>query len=79
MQVAITGCGTLEKGALISESDFFSVYPELLGYREQIRLLGESPKKTATAETQPMWTKNFVVIQNGCDNHCAFCLTVLKR
>ena len=26
-----------------------------------------------------IYTKHFVMIQNGCDNHCSFCLTVLKR
>ncbi|MDR0369289.1 MAG: hypothetical protein LBH96_01820 [Candidatus Peribacteria bacterium] len=26
-----------------------------------------------------IYTKHFIVIQNGCDNYCSFCLTVLKR
>lgn len=26
-----------------------------------------------------IYTKEFIVIQNGCDNHCSFCLTVQKR
>ncbi|MDR0649990.1 MAG: hypothetical protein LBG59_00860 [Candidatus Peribacteria bacterium] len=43
MNVAITGCGTLNKGKLISETDFFSVYPELAAYYQQIELLGEAP------------------------------------
>ncbi|MDR2541425.1 MAG: hypothetical protein LBD11_06835 [Candidatus Peribacteria bacterium] len=43
MKIAITGCGTLEKGKLISESDFFSIYPELIPYKENIELLGEAP------------------------------------
>jgi hypothetical protein len=43
MQVAITGCGTLEKGELISEADFFSIYPELSEYQGKITLLGEAP------------------------------------
>jgi hypothetical protein len=46
MKVAITGCGTLNKGKLISEADFFSVYPELLPYKEHIALLGEAPSLT---------------------------------
>ena len=28
---------------------------------------------------QKLWTKNYVIIQNGCDNHCSFCLTIFKR
>ncbi|MDR0860676.1 MAG: hypothetical protein LBO09_07020 [Candidatus Peribacteria bacterium] len=43
MHIAITGCGTLEKGKLISEADFFSIYPELLAYQGKIELLGEGP------------------------------------
>ena len=39
MQVAITGCGTLKKGKLIAESDFFAIYPELLPWQEHVTLL----------------------------------------
>jgi len=39
MQVAITGCGTLEKGKLVSRADFFAIYPELEPHEEQIELL----------------------------------------
>jgi hypothetical protein len=42
MQVAITGCGTLEKGKLISKADFFSIYPELVAYQGKIELLPEN-------------------------------------
>ena len=28
---------------------------------------------------QKLRTKNYVIIQNGCDNHCSFCLTIFKR
>jgi threonylcarbamoyladenosine tRNA methylthiotransferase MtaB len=82
MQVAITGCGTLERGTLIAESAFFSLYPELVPYKENIELL---PEKTPPLGLSPaahqnnVYTKHFVLIQNGCDNHCSFCLTVMKR
>jgi tRNA A37 methylthiotransferase MiaB len=93
MQVAITGCGTLEQGNLILESAFFSLYPELLPYQKQLTLLGETvplkPQQLKTpqpAKTTPitniannLYTKHFIVIQNGCDNYCSFCLTVMKR
>ncbi|MDD3868466.1 MAG: radical SAM protein [Candidatus Absconditabacteria bacterium] len=79
-RVAITGCGTLEKGELISAERFFSIYPELRKFNKNIDLLPESPTKLGKGGTfTPLYTKNFVVIQNGCDNHCSFCLTVLKR
>lgn len=44
-RVAITGCGTLEKGELISAERFFSIYPELRKFNKNIDLLPESPTK----------------------------------
>jgi hypothetical protein len=46
MKVAITGCGTLEKGKLIAEADFYALYPELREYRERVILLGEAPSSS---------------------------------
>ncbi|GHV27812.1 hypothetical protein FACS1894176_10030 [Bacteroidia bacterium] len=86
MKIAITGCGTLEKGKLISETEFFSIYPELLPYQGNIQLLGEAPTPQTTESSEILkksskilYTKHFLMIQNGCDNHCSFCLTVKKR
>lgn len=85
MNVNITGCWTLEKGTLISNEKFFTIYPELLPYQDKLQLLWEAPKTDSSYEsmqknkTTNIYTKNFVVIQNGCDNYCSFCLTVLKR
>ncbi|MDR3168680.1 MAG: radical SAM protein [Candidatus Peribacteria bacterium] len=87
MNVAITGCGTLDKGKLLAETEFFAIYPELLPYQSKIKLLGEAPQLTdapSSTEKEPsikssLYTKHFLMIQNGCDNHCSFCLTVLKR
>ena len=30
-------------------------------------------------KNKELYTKKFIVIQNGCDNFCSFCLTILKR
>jgi MiaB/RimO family radical SAM methylthiotransferase len=101
MKVAITGCGTLEQGKLITEDSFFTIYPELRAYQEKIELLAEAPtpttpivsnteehtgkhnlKKSSVISPKSsviLYTKHFIVIQNGCDNYCSFCLTVLKR
>jgi tRNA A37 methylthiotransferase MiaB len=38
-QVHITGCGTLDKGVLISHKKFFEIYPELLPYQNKLQLL----------------------------------------
>ena len=75
MSIAITGCGTLQKGKLIERTDFFSLYPELNTYQDKIELLGESPhgegNKFAEEERNnyensisQLYTKHFLVIQN---------------
>jgi len=39
-----------------------------------------SPEKSVSQWlSKNEFTKKFVVIQNGCDNYCSFCLTVQKR
>jgi len=46
-------------------------------------LLGEYPERTsifdASKSKENIYTKKYIVIQNGCDNYCSFCLTVHKR
>lgn len=85
MKIAITGCWTLKEWEKISESDFYSLYPELEWWRDQIEILGEKPivepdfVSTNIFTKQQITTKHFLMIQNGCDNYCSFCLTVLKR
>lgn len=80
-KVYITGCGTLDRWRLISEKDFYDVYPELVKFKNKIFLLAETPEKSDYnfSWTKNIYTKKFIVIQNGCDNYCTFCLTVLKR
>ena len=83
LNVAITGCGSFSRWDLVSQSDFYSIYPELKKYSDNINLLPESPSKN-WFEYRIWWkssvyTKNFLIVQNWCDNHCSFCLTVAKR
>lgn len=95
--IGITGCWVLRNGKVMDESDFFIIYPELLEWKDNIMLLGESPEKDSRfwildpRKNPPpdksgspfnkggIYTKHFLMIQNGCDNHCSFCLTVKKR
>lgn len=87
LKVMITWCWSLNNGNLISESDFYTLYPELKQYSNNITILWESPKKSEwnlrwdiqCNFKKAVYTKHFLVIQNGCDNHCSFCLTVAKR
>ena len=77
----ITGCGTLQRGEVISPELFYNLYPEFLPFSDSITLLWEHPKDTSSFTTtkENVYTKKFIVIQNGCDNYCSFCLTVQKR
>ena len=83
LNVAITWCGSFSRWNLESEFEFFSIYPELKQFSDKIILLPESPSKNGF-EYKIWWkssvyTKHFLIVQNGCDNHCTFCLTVAKR
>jgi MiaB/RimO family radical SAM methylthiotransferase len=86
-KIYITGCGTLEKWKLIYKSKFYNIYPELKEFKNQIYLLPEQPKINSSKikltklipSEKNIYTRKFIVIQNGCDNFCSFCLTVKKR
>ena len=85
-QILIAGCGSITKGKATERSAFFTYYPELQPYEEQISLLAEDPLEEESElafsfkmPNQKLRTKNYVIIQNGCDNHCSFCLTIFKR
>lgn len=89
----LTGCGTLKRGNKIETEKFYGLYPDLRIFSDHITLLPEAPNEMQDArfkkqDKKPwscvmphasVFTKEFVVIQNWCDNHCSFCLTVLKR
>jgi len=81
--IYITGCWSLKKGKTISEKQFYTIYPEFLPFSDSITLLGEHPERSSAFDAskfkENIYTKKFVVIQNGCDNYCSFCLTVQKR
>lgn len=85
-KVLIIGCGSIHQGKPMSDKIFYDYYPELKPYAERIALLQEDPLSSEglggfgiMSPEQLLWTKSFVIIQNGCDNHCSFCLTVSKR
>lgn len=83
LKVMITWCWTFSRWNLASQSEFYSIYPELKQYSDKITLLPESPSKN-WFEYKIWWkssvyTKHFLIVQNWCDNHCSFCLTVAKR
>ncbi len=81
----LTGCGTLQRGHKIAAEKFYVLYPDLRRFSDAITLLPESPEESVECRVGSVewrtnvYTKGFVIIQNGCDNHCSFCLTVLKR
>lgn len=83
LKVAITWCWSFSRWKLISEYEFYSIYPELKKYSNKIQLLPESPAKNWFEYkiwwTSSVYTKHFLIVQNWCDNHCSFCLTVAKR
>lgn len=85
-RVYIAGCGSITRGQATDREIFFTNYPELKPYQEQILLLDEDPAQDAQSFTnglktpnQKLRTKNYVIVQNGCDNYCSFCLTIFKR
>ena len=83
LNVAITWCWSFLRWDLITEPEFYSIYPELKQYSDKITLLPESPSKN-WFEYKIWWkssvyTKHFLIVQDWCDNHCSFCLTVAKR
>lgn len=83
LKVTLTWCGTFSRWNLATNSEFYSIYPELKKYSDKITLLPESPAKNwfeyKTNGKSTLYTKHFLIVQNWCDNHCSFCLTVAKR
>ncbi len=83
LKVVITWCWTFSRWNLATQSEFYSTYSELKQYSDKITLLPESPSKNGFEYKawwkSPVYTKHFLIVQNWCDNHCSFCLTVAKR
>ena len=84
-RIFIAGCWSITWWKATERKDFFNYYPDLKPYESQITLLPEDPLEgtelgfSFKMPWQKLWTKNYVIIQNGCDNHCSFCLTIFKR
>ena len=83
--ILIAWCWSITGWKATPIEDFYSYYPDLKEYKEQITLLAEDPLESSELwfsfkmPWQKLWTKNYVIIQNWCDNHCSFCLTIFKR
>ncbi len=85
--IYLTWCAVFDKWQKMDENKFYKVYPQLAEFRNKITLLWEEPDRDDTRETKThqfketanIYTKKFIVIQNGCDSHCSFCLTIKKR
>ena len=85
--VYLTWCAVFDEWKKMDEEKFYSIYPQLAEFLSNITLLSEEPDRDDTREIKThqfkenanIYTKNFIVIQNGCDSHCSFCLTVQKR
>ena len=91
--VYISGCAPLQSGKI--REDFFEFHKEFESYKDRIILLEEDPALTKTQtptlhldklkeakkrlSDTGIYTRKYLVIQTGCDNHCAFCLTVRAR
>ncbi len=86
-KIYLTWCAVFDKGEKMNDENFYKIYPELLEFKKKIELLSEEPNRDDTREVgnqtfktdKNIYTKKFIVIQNGCDSHCSFCLTVHKR
>lgn len=84
-KILIAGCWSITKWKATPRAIFFEHYPELKQFENQITLLAEDPQEDwqLTFSSKMPWqnlrTKNYIIIQNGCDNHCSFCLTIFKR
>ena len=84
-RIFIAWCWSITWWKATKREDFFNFYPDLKPYDSQITLLPEDPLEETELgfsfkmPWQKLWTKNYVIIQNGCDNHCSFCLTIFKR
>ncbi|MCK9272396.1 radical SAM protein [Candidatus Gracilibacteria bacterium] len=92
-KVYLSGCGPIKKGKL--NTDFYKVYPELQEFSDKIELLEEEPKEKINLFPlhlsgecwgegkkyggRALFTRKYLVIQNGCDNNCTFCLTIQAR
>ncbi len=86
-KIYLTWCAVFDNWKKMTDEKFYKTYPELSEFKEKIVLLQEEPEKEDTKKIENnkfkeninIYTKKFIVIQNGCDNYCSFCLTIHKR
>jgi MiaB/RimO family radical SAM methylthiotransferase len=81
-KIYITWCWVFDKWKLIDQDKFYWIYPELKKFQKQLFFLPEEPKHwniLTLKQWNNLYTKKFILIQNGCDNFCTFCLTIMKR
>ena len=75
--IFLTGCWAFSKNWEVDPAWFYTTYPSLLPYKDNITLLPEDTKEKNTSIS--LYTKWFIIVQLGCDSHCTFCITVKKR
>lgn len=81
----LTGCGAFTKGDVIAEEKFYTQHPVLKKWKNSITLLPEEPPQISPSSLQKtvsslhVTTRKFIVVQQGCDSFCSFCLTIHKR
>ena len=67
----------------MTDEKFYKTYPELSEFKEKLFYCKKSQKKIQKLEIINLKDKylyqKFIVIQNGCDNYCSFCLTIHKE
>lgn len=81
--VYLSGCGAFDEGESISKEKLYNLYPRLIDYDGQFIILPEKPPVDKdnffTDKQENIYTRKFIVVQNGCDGACSFCLTTKKR
>lgn len=80
--VYLTGCWVFDRWELMSENTFYNIYPQLKPLQKSIKLLGEdAPIQDCNlmVDEWNIFTRKFLVVQNGCDSMCTYCLSVVKR
>lgn len=90
-QLILTGCwatlaaseaGTLPGVARVVENARKESLPELLGLKPNPglpALMPHAPAARADLAPPRRRTRAFIKVQDGCDNHCTFCITRLAR
>lgn len=81
-KIYITWCFSIQNWILLKKDEFLTKYPELELVIDKIELLDQEPiisDEKIYFDFKEIYTKKFVLIQNWCDNHCTFCLSIIKR